>query len=159
MGMRMSETCWAVSKWQVINLRSCCILLVDSVEKMSSFLLLKHCVDQPKHFPNNNTNACTSAGTMASARSLLVLHHENEANKCHDCPIIPLTSRTVVRMESRTAQLVTSWPLTTEKRNWPQPVHVRSVVDKTALGQALLQLFWFYRQYDSTDAPCSYFIH
>jgi hypothetical protein len=34
MGMRMPETCWAVSKWQVINLRSCCILLVDSVEYM-----------------------------------------------------------------------------------------------------------------------------
>ena len=33
MGMRMPETCWALSKWQVINLRSCCILLVDSVEK------------------------------------------------------------------------------------------------------------------------------
>jgi hypothetical protein len=34
MGMRMPETCWAVSKRQVINLRSCCILLVDSVESM-----------------------------------------------------------------------------------------------------------------------------
>ena len=34
MGMRMPETCWAASKRQVINLRSCCILLVDSVEKM-----------------------------------------------------------------------------------------------------------------------------
>jgi len=34
MGMRMPETCWAVSKRQVINLRSCCILLVDSVECM-----------------------------------------------------------------------------------------------------------------------------
>jgi len=34
MGMRMLETCWAVSKRQVINLRSCCILLVDSVEYM-----------------------------------------------------------------------------------------------------------------------------
>jgi hypothetical protein len=32
MGMRMPETCWAVSKRQVINLWSCCILLVDSVE-------------------------------------------------------------------------------------------------------------------------------
>jgi hypothetical protein len=37
MGMRMPETCWAVSKRQVINLRSCCILLVDSVE------YTKHC--------------------------------------------------------------------------------------------------------------------
>jgi hypothetical protein len=33
MGMRMPETSWAVFKWQVINLRSCCIWLVDSVEK------------------------------------------------------------------------------------------------------------------------------
>ena len=32
MGMSMPETCWAVFKWQVINLRSCCICLVDSVE-------------------------------------------------------------------------------------------------------------------------------
>ena len=32
MGMRMPKTCWAVSKRQVINLRSCCILLGDSVE-------------------------------------------------------------------------------------------------------------------------------
>jgi len=34
MGMRMPETCWAVFKWQVINLRSCCIWLVDSDESM-----------------------------------------------------------------------------------------------------------------------------
>ena len=32
MGMRMPETCWAVFKRRVINLRSCCILFVDSVE-------------------------------------------------------------------------------------------------------------------------------
>jgi len=35
MGMRMPETRWAVFKRQVINLRSCCILLVDSVESMT----------------------------------------------------------------------------------------------------------------------------
>ena len=34
MGMRMPETCWAVFKWQVINLRICCIWLVDSVKSM-----------------------------------------------------------------------------------------------------------------------------
>ena len=38
MGMRMPETCWAVFKWQVINLRSCCIWLVDSVEKVCQFV-------------------------------------------------------------------------------------------------------------------------
>ena len=32
MGMRMPKTCWAVFKWQVINLRISCIGLVDSVE-------------------------------------------------------------------------------------------------------------------------------
>jgi hypothetical protein len=34
MGMRMPETCWAVFKRQIINLRSCCIWLVDSIESM-----------------------------------------------------------------------------------------------------------------------------
>jgi hypothetical protein len=36
-GMRMPETCWAVSKRQIINLRICCILLVDSVECMMMY--------------------------------------------------------------------------------------------------------------------------
>jgi hypothetical protein len=34
MGMRTPETCWAVFKWQVINLRNCFIWLVDSFECM-----------------------------------------------------------------------------------------------------------------------------
>jgi hypothetical protein len=34
MGMRMPEARLAVFKRQVINLRSCCILLADSVESM-----------------------------------------------------------------------------------------------------------------------------
>jgi len=34
MGVRMPETCWAVFKSQVINLRNCCIWLVDSLECM-----------------------------------------------------------------------------------------------------------------------------
>jgi hypothetical protein len=34
MGMRMPETCWVVFKRQVINLRNCCIWLVDSYECM-----------------------------------------------------------------------------------------------------------------------------
>ena len=33
-GILMPETCWAAFKWQVINLRICCIWLVDSVESM-----------------------------------------------------------------------------------------------------------------------------
>ena len=34
MGVRMPETYWAVFKRQVINLRNCCVLLVDSVESI-----------------------------------------------------------------------------------------------------------------------------
>jgi len=34
MNMRMPETCWAVFKRQAINLRNCCIWLVDSFECM-----------------------------------------------------------------------------------------------------------------------------
>jgi len=37
MGMRMPETCWAVFKRQVINLRSCFILLVDLFESMMMY--------------------------------------------------------------------------------------------------------------------------
>jgi hypothetical protein len=52
MGVKTPEICWAVFKRQVINLRSCCIWLVDSVEstmmhglanpkfKTTSFVLL-----------------------------------------------------------------------------------------------------------------------
>jgi len=34
MGMRMPETCWAVFKRQTINMRNCCIWLVDSFESL-----------------------------------------------------------------------------------------------------------------------------
>jgi hypothetical protein len=37
MGMRMPETCWAAFKRQAINLRNCCICLVDSFEVMLLF--------------------------------------------------------------------------------------------------------------------------
>jgi hypothetical protein len=37
MGMRMPETCWDVFKRQVINLRSCCISLANSVESHRMF--------------------------------------------------------------------------------------------------------------------------
>ena len=36
MGMRMPQTCWAVFKRQAINLRNCCIWLVDSIESIYS---------------------------------------------------------------------------------------------------------------------------
>jgi hypothetical protein len=42
MGMRMPETYWAVCKRQAINLRSCCILLVDSVESKMMHGLATH---------------------------------------------------------------------------------------------------------------------
>ena len=45
MGMRMPETCWAVFKRQVVNLRNWCIWLIDSVENMEcrySFTLRPH---------------------------------------------------------------------------------------------------------------------
>ena len=65
MGTRMPETCWAVFKRQVINLRSCCILLVDSVESM-----MMHGLANPKFYgiwrgpykviPNNSYHASAS---------------------------------------------------------------------------------------------------
>jgi len=43
--MRMPETCWTVSKQQVINLKSCRILLVASDESM-----MMHGLANPKSF-------------------------------------------------------------------------------------------------------------
>jgi hypothetical protein len=43
MGIRMPETCWAVFKRQTINLRNCCIWLVDSFEYM-----MMHGLTNPK---------------------------------------------------------------------------------------------------------------
>jgi hypothetical protein len=43
MGMKMPKTCGAVFKQQVINLRSCCIWLVDSFESM-----MMHGLENPK---------------------------------------------------------------------------------------------------------------
>ena len=44
-GMRMPETCWAVFKRQVINSRSCCILLVDSAEKIQDITKSKEYIN------------------------------------------------------------------------------------------------------------------
>jgi hypothetical protein len=49
MDTRMPETCWAVFKRQVINLRSCCILLVDSVEITLAGLVVTKSYTPPPH--------------------------------------------------------------------------------------------------------------
>ena len=60
MGMRMPETCWAVFKRQVINLRSCCILLVDSVES-----IMMHGLANPKKCSYDIW--CSQSGTDANS--------------------------------------------------------------------------------------------
>jgi hypothetical protein len=72
MGMRMPETCWAVFKWQVINLRSCCIWLVDSVESMKMQGLAN-----PKFILCMfRTNKCWSSGGCFCTRSIqyIIMH-------------------------------------------------------------------------------------
>jgi len=44
MGMRMPETCWAVFKRQVVNLRNWCIWLVDSVECYIDLTFIGPCI-------------------------------------------------------------------------------------------------------------------
>jgi hypothetical protein len=39
------------------------------------------------------------------------------------------------------------------------PVHMELMVDKVALGQAFLSIFWFPHQHCPTNAPYSHFIH
>ena len=44
MGMRIPETCWAVFKRQIVNLRNWCMWLVDSIESM-----MMHGLANPKY--------------------------------------------------------------------------------------------------------------
>ena len=44
MGMRMPETCWAVFKRQAINLRNCCIWLVDLFDFFFFSLFILTCI-------------------------------------------------------------------------------------------------------------------
>jgi hypothetical protein len=53
MGMRMPETCWSVFKRQVMNLRICCIWLVDSVENKDLSRDGQNCNEiWTRHLPN-----------------------------------------------------------------------------------------------------------
>jgi len=56
------------------------------------------------------------------------------------------------------AQAVTWWPLTAEDQTISWAVHVEFVVDKMTLRQTL-RVSDFSCQYNSTNAPHSYFIH
>jgi len=67
MGMRMPETCWAVFKRQVINLRICCVLLADSVETM-----MMHGIAKLK-FPNVAWRKCYTASKLPEHLNLCSL--------------------------------------------------------------------------------------
>jgi hypothetical protein len=71
MGMRMPEICWAVFKRQVINLRSCCILLVDSVESMMMHGLAssKFCWNVCNYL-SVNTESCPSRPWVLSTTAM-----------------------------------------------------------------------------------------
>jgi len=70
MRMRMPETCWAVFKWQVINLRIYHIWLVDSVESM-----MMHGLATPKSF-------CTRCLTSSHKTSHLEMLESQQRLKC-----------------------------------------------------------------------------
>jgi hypothetical protein len=74
MGMRMPETCWAVFKWQVMNLRICCICLVDSVESMMMYGLANPKFFQQYSICMATDVAHTCAGEFWTAVFLFMSH-------------------------------------------------------------------------------------
>jgi hypothetical protein len=76
MVVRMPETCWAVFKWQVINLRSCCISLVDSVESMMMHGLAK------STFIKVGTNVGTNPGILIFRTSRMSSCQNNALSLC-----------------------------------------------------------------------------
>ena len=76
MGMRMSETCWAVFKWQVVNLKICCFWLVDSVESM-----MMHGLTNPlKRERERETNNPLTCKPTSICFSFLSGYHTTGAN-------------------------------------------------------------------------------
>jgi hypothetical protein len=79
MGMRMTKTCWAVFKWQVINLRNFCIWLVDSVE-----IMMMHELPNPKSL----TLFVCLKYTAHSCKALINSHQAIQCLKTEVRPLI-----------------------------------------------------------------------
>ena len=77
MDMRMPETCLAVFKWQVINLRSCCILLVNSVESM-----MTHGLENPKFKKTIFSGISYFPNTKMWWNVTSILTYAVKSNKC-----------------------------------------------------------------------------
>ena len=71
-GMRMPETCWAV---QVINLRSCCIWLVDLVENWYNFFWLFKYIVQCTLV--QALRLCTGRMAHRGSRGIALLFHDH----------------------------------------------------------------------------------
>jgi len=108
MGMRMPETCWAVFKWQVLKLRSCCICFVDSVESMMMHGLanprLSECSDLTTCFLFKSYNLIDfSQGNVVSVPTVkceLPWHCSRRARwlaqQERTCTLIYLTNRDII---------------------------------------------------------------
>jgi len=90
MGMRMTETCWAVFKRQEINLRNCCIWLVDLFEcmmmhgltnpKLENVLLVYVKSDRSVLF-NEAVNCWGYTASVAGKWNLIMEHWWNDTKK------------------------------------------------------------------------------
>jgi hypothetical protein len=106
MGVRMPETCWAVFKWQVINLRSCCIWLVDLFES-----IMVHGLANPKSsfivfdawlyyefegisysFGFNSTFCPCVAGTRIEQLQIWCRSNKNDISNIQICGLTPFFS-------------------------------------------------------------------
>ena len=94
MGVRTPETCWAVSKRQAINLRNCCIWLVDSFEsyfapcfeywECTAVLGCLHVFCMGEMWPHEGTDSLEKISVCPEyGDSRFLLHHIQPAHDLH----------------------------------------------------------------------------
>jgi hypothetical protein len=88
MGMRMPETCWAVFKRKTVNLRNCCIWLVDSFECLNIICVCYSQLYRSASFNSSGrSSTCDTADDMYSDISLeedmIDLNHKVSKSYCY----------------------------------------------------------------------------
>jgi len=115
MGMRMPETCWAVSKRQIINLWSRCILLVDSVE--STPFIYVHCESTAESSSRPHQPQEADSRSSGSACAPSTLHIVTTGHTAFPCPLMKLSTDNLFaikqnkKSESRVRSVYWRWVL------------------------------------------------
>ena len=126
MGMRMPETCWAVFKWQVINLQSCCIWLIDLVE-----------IKWARPFRRKTKSGFCACAITFQTQSTRLCDVITQPSQCgayvSKCTVAVFIGMYLHRNKIRTSECLTK-QLTIQPTSWNRVIHGKLTVVFLLLG-------------------------